>query len=165
MNWKTVFVCALAFASIGLVSSTAAAQDFKPFTKVENVCPDCEQPRADIIELSSGDSIRGTVVAENTDFYVVVRYGEVRAVPRSDVQAIEWAGGNKPSGLMNKDQILLPNGHVLSGTITEEKDEPALFKIKSSFNQQTFVVFKKVVKTAYKDGQAYSFSMPETKDD
>jgi hypothetical protein len=165
MNWKNVFVFAVALTGLGLLSSTAAAQAFKPFSQVENVCPECEQPPADVIEMSNGDSIRGTVVAENTDFYVVVRYGEVRAVPRSDVQAIEWAGGNKPSGLMSKDQILLPNGHVLSGTITEEKDEPALFKLKSSFNQQTFVVFKKEVETAYKDGQTYSFTMPEDKDE
>ncbi|MGM0557487.1 MAG: hypothetical protein ACQEVA_13975 [Myxococcota bacterium] len=165
MNWKNVFLCAVALAGVGLFSSTATAQEFEPFSQVENVCPDCEQSKADVVEMSNGDAIRGTVVAENTDFYVIVRYGEVRAVPRSDVQAIEWAGGNKPSGLMKKHQILLKNGHVLSGTITEEKDKPAIFKIKSSFSQQSFTVFKKEVKTAYKDGQTYSFSMPEDKDE
>lgn len=165
MSWKKIVTITTVVFGLGLVSSTTAAQEFKPFSTVENVCPECEQPEADVVELSTGDKIRGTVVAENTDFYVVVRYGEVRAVPRGQVQAIEWAGGNKPSGLMSKDQILLPNGHVLSGTITEEKDEPALFKIKSSFNQQTFVVFKEAVETVYKDGQEYSFTMPDKKDE
>lgn len=161
MTWTKTLVCALMLGGIGLVSSTATAQQFKPFTSVENVCPDCEQAPADVVEMSNGDSIRGTVVAENADFYVMVRYGEVRVLPRSDVQAIEWADGNKPSGLMNKDQILLRSGHVLSGTIVEETDKPAHFKIKSSFNDQTYVVFKKVVDKAYKDGQQYSFEMPD----
>ncbi|QDG54309.1 hypothetical protein FIV42_27255 [Persicimonas caeni] len=154
---KWITACAVALAVSGL-SVAASAADFVPFSKVENVCPDCKKPKADVISMSNGSTIRGTVVAENTDFYTVVRYGEVRAVPRSSVQSIAWADGSKPSSLLDKDQIVLNNGHVLSGTIVDEKDEPAFFQIKSSFSDYTYMVTKSQVKKAYKGGSEYSFS-------
>lgn len=158
-KWMTA--CVTAAMLVG-VSATAFAVDFKPFSKVGNVCPDCEQSKADVISLSKGGSVRGTVVAENTDFYVVVRYGEVRAIPRGDVQSIKWANGTKPSGLMDKDQIVLKNGHVLSGTIVDETDEPAFFQVKSSFSDYTYTVAKGSVASAYKSGSEYSFTVPES---
>lgn len=157
---KWIAACAVALAFSGL-SATAFAADFIPFSKVENVCTDCKQPKADVISMSNGTAIRGTVVAENSDFYTVVRYGEVRAIPRSSVQSIAWADGAKPSSLLDKDQIVLTNGHVLSGTIVDEKDEPALFQIKSSFSDYTYMVTKSQVQKAYKSGSEYSFSKGE----
>jgi hypothetical protein len=157
---KWIPACIVAVSLVGL-STAAFAVDFKPFTQVENVCPECEQPKADVVSMSSGDKFRGTVVAENSAFYTVVRYGEVRAVPRSDVQSIAWADGSKPSGLMNKDQILLNSGHVLSGTIVDEKDKPSFFQIKSSFSDFTYTVAKSEVQTAYKNGSEYSFTAGE----
>ncbi len=161
---KWIAACALSLAAFGL-SATTFAQDFKPFSKVEDVCPDCEKPKADAISMSDGTTIRGTVVAENSDFYTVVRYGEVRALPRSKVQSIAWADGSKPSGLLDKDQIVLNTGHVLSGTIVKEKDEPAFFQIKSSFSDYTYMVTKAEVKKAYKGGSEYSFTVPTPEDD
>jgi hypothetical protein len=157
-KWIPAFVIA---ASLVGLSSAALAADFEPFTPVENVCPDCEKPKADVISLSGGDKIRGTVVAENSSFYTVVRYGEVRAIPRSDVQGIVWADGSKPSGLMKNDQIVLQSGHVLSGTIVDETDKPAFFQIKSSFSDYTYTVAKAEVQAAYKGGSEYAFSTGE----
>jgi hypothetical protein len=150
----------IAIATCG-VSTAGFAADFKAFTPVENVCPECEQSKADLISMLSGDKIRGKVVAENTQFYTVVRYGEVRAIPRSNVQSIAWANGSKPSGLMDQDQIVLQNGHVLSGTIVDETDKPAFFQIKSSFSDFSYTVTKAEVKKAYKGGSEYSFSTGE----
>ena len=157
---KWIVAIAVGVALVG-VSTATFAQDYTPFGQVENVCPECEETKADVLEITGGLTVRGTVVAENSDFYTVVRFGEVRAIPRRDVQSIAWADGTKPSGLNTKDQILLNNGHVLSGTIIDEKDEPAFFQIKSSFADYTYSVAKGQVDKAYKSGQEYSFSMPE----
>ena len=152
----TKWMSALAFAAVAVgVSATGFAADFEPFTKVENICPDCKKTKADVLSLSDGTSVRGTVVAENDEFYTVVRYGEVRAVPRSSVQSIDWADGSRPSSLRDKDQIVLNNGHVFSGTIVEETDEPAFFRIKSSFSDYTYTVAKTEVKKAFKGGTEY----------
>lgn len=147
------------------VSTAAFAADYEPFTDVEDVCPDCEKPDADELEMADGTTLRGTVVGENTDFYVVVRYGEVRAIPTNAVDSITWADGSKPSGLSDKDQVVLDSGHVVSGTIVDEKDTPAFFQVKSSFADFTYTIFKKQVDKAYKDGSRYEFSMPEEDDE
>ncbi len=159
-KWMTALLTA---ATVMGVSTAAFAVDFQPFSKVTNVCPDCKQPKADVITLAGGGTVRGTVVAENTDFYTVVRYGEVRAIPRNKVESIAYADGSKPAGLMNKDQIVLKNGHVLSGTIIKETDEPAFFQIKSSFSDYTYTVAKDQVAKAYKGGSEYSFTIPKKK--
>ncbi len=152
--------CVTAVLMMG-VSTAVVAADYEPFTDVEDVCPDCEKPDADELEMADGTTLRGTVVGENADFYVVVRYGEARAIPTNAVNSIAWADGSKPSGLGDKDQIVLASGHVVSGTIVDEKDKPAFFQIKSSFADFTYTIFKTQVDKAYKNGSRYQFSMPE----
>jgi hypothetical protein len=156
-KWMLSLSCALMI--LGL-SGTAFAQDFQAFTPVQSVCPDCALPKADVLTLSGGQTLRGTVVAENQDFYVVVRYGEVRAIPKTNVQSIAWADGTKPGALNNLDQIVLQNGHVLSGTIIQESNEPPYIQIKSSFADFTYTVAKSEVAKAYKGGSVYQVKMP-----
>lgn len=146
--------------ALGLVGMTTSgfAVDFKPFTPVQNVCPECEQPKADEVEFNNGQKVRGTVVSENHDFYVMLRYGEVRAIPRSMVKNISWADGSKPSGLNSMDQILLKNGHVFSGTIIKEQEKPALMKIKVTYADITFTVYNSEIDRAYKNGTRYQFA-------
>lgn len=139
---------------ITLSSVEVMGQDFRPFTPVEDVCPECEDRPQDRLELTGGDVVEGEVVAENVDFYVVVRFQEVRTVPRERVLAIQWGKGDETPGLMKFDQILLPSGHVLSGTIIDDKVEPAIYKIKSSFNQQTYTVSKSEAQAVYIEGRA-----------
>lgn len=143
------------------MTSAAAAQDFQPFSNVEDVCPACPKPATDVIALNNNTKVRAKVVAENADFMVIVRYGEVRVVPRRKVESVVWGEGTKPAGLTSQDQIVLNSGHVLTGSITEEKDEPAAyFRMQSGVNKQTFVIFKSQVSRAYKAGSAYTFKRP-----
>ena len=113
------------------------------------------------IELNDGQTIRAKVVAENNAFYVIERFNEVRSVPLDSIKSVEWADGSRPANLRGQDQLLLENGHVISGTITDEKDEPAYFQVKSSISDFTYVVFKAEVKKAYKGGAEYPFTVPE----
>lgn len=164
MRIRTLLATTTVFALLVGFSTTAAAVEFEPFSDVEDVCPDCDKPEADVVTLAGGDEVRGEVVAENDDFYVMVRYREVRAIPHDDVDSIEWADGNEPSGLRDRDQIVLPSGHVFSGTIVEEEDEPPLFRIESSFADETHTVFMEEAETVYKDGSEYDFEIPEDDD-
>jgi hypothetical protein len=93
---------------------------FTPFTKVTNVCPKCKQPATDVVVLTNGFEIKGTVVAQNPDYYVVERHKEQRAVEKAEVSAVRWKSGAGPANLASGDQILLKNGVVLHGAITEE---------------------------------------------
>lgn len=142
-----------------LWASPALAVDFVPFSKVEDVCPECPKKAEDTITLSNGVKIKAKIVAENSSFLVVMRYGEVRAVPQSRIQSVDWSNGSKMGSLTSQDQLVLLNGHVLTGSILEDKTEPvAYFRLQSSVNNQTFVVFKSQVKEAYKSGKVHNFS-------
>ena len=142
----------LATISLVLLTALPALAFSPPFTVVTNVCDTCEQEPADVVTLTSGQKIRGKVVGENPSFYTVVRYTEARAIPRSEVQGIKWANGSKPPAVSSSDQILLHNGVVFSGTIVENKTKPALIQLKSSYLNQTYIVFKSQIAEAYRSG-------------
>lgn len=144
------FVKILIVAAITLIA--AQALGYPPFTPVKNVCPQCTQQKADIIKTSDGKTIRGTVVAINPDFYTIVRFSEARAIPRAEVQSVEWANGTKTGGVDTRDQIFLKNGTVLTGSIVDDKEKPAVYQLKSSYNGMTYVVFKDQVDKFYKAG-------------
>lgn len=141
---RTLTACSIAVLAIFTMG-------FTPFTPVTNVCATCKQTPADIVTVGA-EKIRGKVVGENPAFYVVVRNNEARAIPRSEVQGIEWASGSKPPSVTSADQILLKNGVVFSGSIVEDKDKPALFQLKSNWTDQTYVIFKSEVQEAYRSG-------------
>lgn len=140
-----------------LISSPALAVDFVPFSKVEDVCPECPKKAEDVITLSNGIKIKAKVVAENSSFLVLSRYGELRMVPQSRVQSVDWSNGSKMNNMTSQDQLVLLSGHVLTGSILEDKTEPvAYFRLQSSVNNQTFVIFKSQVKEAYKSGKPHT---------
>lgn len=138
-----------------LVPATLMA--FKPFTDVVDVCSTCPAPKADVLTINDGNRIRGTIIGENTAFYVMLRHHEVRAIPKNQVQAVEYAQGSKPVHVGTQDQVVLKNGHVLNGEIVEDKDKPAHFQVKSSQGDMTLVAFKSEVSKVYKDGLEVSF--------
>jgi hypothetical protein len=149
---------AIGVAILGLAFSlSASAAD--PFTPTKSVCPGCvcefcsNQEKMDSLKLADGSVVKGTVLAVNTAFYTVLRHGEVRAIDRSDVNSIEWSRGSQPSGLSDSDQLLLNSGHVVVGSILEDKDKPALFQVSSAYNEFTYIVFKSEVQKVYRNGQ------------
>lgn len=137
---------------LSVVAFAAQALAYEPFTPVKNVCPTCEQPNADVIKTTTGNTLRGKVVAVNPDFYTLVRYSEARAIPRSEVESVEWATGTKTPGVETKDQIILKDGTVLTGSIVDDKEKPPVLQIKSSYNGNTYVVFKDQVGKLYRGG-------------
>ena len=85
----------LAALAAGLLGSSAQAQTFKPFTDVATVCPECWAQRYDHIALKGGQVVYARVLAENPAFYVLERFGELRAVGRDKVERmtralLEW---------------------------------------------------------------------------
>lgn len=151
-----------------LLSSTVMAQDFsfRSWSDVTNVCPSCEQAVGDVVTLRNGNTVQGTIRAINPVFYTLERFGEIRTVPTSDVRSVEWKRGSQPSGLDNLDQIVLKNGHVLTGRIMVDNDRPPYFKIESSFLEYTYTVFKSQIQMVFRDGREYDFraAMNEVED-
>lgn len=141
-----------------LSDASAAPPEFRDFTPA--ACPTCELPPlyADVVSLQAGGTVKGRVVAENDAFYVVERFGQIRAVGKKLIANVTFGAGSKPSGLTSGDHILLKNGHVLVGTIVEEKDSPGLFRLDSRLgNQSQFIALKSEVASVYKNGKAYAF--------
>ena len=149
----TTPIPALIALALALVPLNLTAQQPAVFTPVKDVCPTCAKPAQDIITLGDGRKVLARVVAENEDFFVVSRYGEVRAISKGGGMRIAWSNSRQPTGLTSQDQLVLSNGHVLTGAIVEQKDKPALIRLQSSVNQQTFIVFLDQVTAMYKDGR------------
>lgn len=161
---RTLIVSSLV-AWLLTLPAVAGAVEFEPFASVESVCPDCNAVERDVITLTDDQTIEANVVAENVDFLVVERYGEVRAIPRNRISSTEWAGDQKPSGLREGDQIVLKNGGVLTGNITDESEKPGHFELKSAVGDTTFTVFKKQIDSLYRDGQIVNVTVPATDGD
>jgi hypothetical protein len=156
-NWlRTLLLICLGGLFTAAAPSLAHAQEFRPFSELEDVCPDCEPTAADVVSLTSGDSVRCDVVAQNEDFMVLERYGEVRSVGRDQVTSVEWADGQRPGDLESSDQILLNNGHVVTGSIVETGETPGHYVVESDVSDVSFVVFKTEAKAVYRDGSRVS---------
>ena len=134
-------------------SSMAWAVNFRGFTPITDVCPTCPKRATDTLTLNGNTKIQAKVVAENDDFFVLSRYGEVRALPKREMQSVEWANGSAPGGLTSQDQIVVRGGHVLTGSIIEDNQERKFYRLQSSVNKQTFVVFQNSVEAVYKAGR------------
>lgn len=146
MKTRTLIAAAISV----MLSSPAYA--WAPFTTVTSVCDTCKPEPADVVTLTTGAKIRGMVVGENSSFVVVVRNTEARAIPRVEVQSIDWVNKSKPPAVSGADQILLKNGVVLNGKITEDKAKPPVLQLRSNYLDQTYVVFKSEVAEAYRGG-------------
>lgn len=141
----------LLFAALFVfVGSDAFA--FRAFSEAKNVCASCAQEQADEIEFKDGGKLRGIIVGENPNTYIVYRYSEVRAIPRSDIKNVKWASGSKPSELASTDTVVLKSGVAFAGRIVSNKTKPAIIQIKSAFNGFTYSIFKSQIKEAYQAG-------------
>lgn len=140
-------------------ASTVLAQDFsfKPWSDVTAVCPTCQPPTADTIDLRNGDTVEGRIKAVNDRFYTLERFGEIRTVPTRDISSVSWEGGSQPSGIDRLDQILLTSGHVLTGRITIENGLPPFYEIESDFFDQSYTVFKSQIAMVFRNGEEYDF--------
>ncbi|MCA9695151.1 MAG: hypothetical protein R3A51_13800 [Nannocystaceae bacterium] len=122
MNLAARILTVPLFLATVLLAGTATAASFRPFTDGGNVCEKCTEKTLDTITLKSGTVIKARVTAKNSSFYVLNRHGEVRALPIGEVKEIKWAKGSEPAGLTSGGQVVLKNGHVLSGQVSIESN-------------------------------------------
>lgn len=123
---------------------------FTPFTPVKNVCLNCEKPKGDLVTLTSGEKIQCSVLGQNSDYYILTRFNEIRAVEKTMVSRVAWKDGSPSKKLGQGDQVLLQNGLVLHGKITSEKADRYLMIQVGSFKH---TVWFSQIKSAYKDGE------------
>lgn len=151
MMWRRVIEAA-AVCVVMSVGLSATAADFRPFSAIQDVCPTCPKRAEDTITMDNGTKVKARIEAENDDYLILARYGEVRAFPKSRLMSVDWANNSARSGLTSQDQIVLNTGHVLTGNIIEENSETGLYRLQSSLNQQIYVVFAKEAEAIYKAG-------------
>ncbi len=132
---------------------------FKPFPVVKNVCPLCKgKPSFDTVVLTTGAKIRCDVIAQNSDYYVLERFGVLRMVRKTDVSSVEWKS-NTPPKLATGDQVLLHSGLALHGTIyTVQKGR--FIEIRSGKHMHT--VWVSQIQAAYQGGKALTFKASPT---
>ena len=152
MSTRTTTIVAFVLASVLAPASSALASDFsfKPFTDLSSVCPKCEPPPGDVLTFKDGRTVHGRVVAMNPSFYTLERFGEVRMAARDEVQSVQWRQGRQTASLEGLDQIVLNNGHVLTGTIVSEASDDRV--LKSTIINQTYRVAVSETAAIFKKG-------------
>ena len=128
---------------------------FTPFSRVQNVCPQCPAAKTDVLTMTNGFKVNGNVVAQNESFYVVERFGEYRAVMKNEVSQVEWKDKGGPSNLGTGDQILLKNNVVLHGAITDER-VGNFFLIQ--VGPLRHVAWNSQIQAVFKGGRRYNFN-------
>lgn len=129
---------------------------FTSFTQVRNVCPTCPKTtKTDVVLLSSGMRLECSVVAQNAEYYVLERYGELRAALKTEVKSIQWkAKAGAPTNLNIGDQILTTNNVVYHGTITGEQ-KGRYFEIQVGTRKH--LVWYSQIKSVHRGGAPYQF--------
>jgi hypothetical protein len=143
----------LALVLVLAATSGAHAQVYKPFTKVDDACPRCSGgPAYDRIALRGGDELRAVVIAENEAFYVLLRFGELRAVGRDQVASVtKNDAAVRPPGF--GDQILLVDGTVRAGTMDADPAPDAAFFDLKVPETQVHHVARVAVAAVYRGGK------------
>lgn len=127
---------------------------FKPFPVVKNVCPTCKgKPSFDTVVLTTGAKIECDVIAQNSDYYVLQRFGVLRMVKKTDVSSVEWKSKDPPK-LATGDQVLLHSGLALHGTInTVQKGR--FIEIRSG--KHMHIAWVSQIQVAYQGGKPVAF--------
>lgn len=127
---------------------------FTPFTPVTNVCPACPTAKTDVVAFTSGLKVACTVVAQNSDFYVLERFGEYRHALKTEVAQVEWKDPAGSSTVGTGDQILTKNNVLYHGSIIQEQ-QGRYFIIQVGGLQHT--IWHSQIRNVYKGGTAYTF--------
>jgi hypothetical protein len=125
---------------------------FTPFTQVQNVCPDCPKAKSDVVELNTGLKIRCTVAGQNQDYYILDRFGEYRAVAKTEVKNITWKEEGGLAKLGAGDQIITKNNIVYHGAIVQE--QPGRYFV-IHVGDLKHSIWHSQIKSVYKGGNPY----------
>ena len=144
----------LGLVVVGVAPGTSRAQELKAFSEVKDVCPTCPQHQFDRVKLKKGTEVMARIVAENPAFYVLERFGELRAVGRDQVDGVErLVAQTMAEHDANVDQILFKDNTVLCGKITVDNDEFKYYAIMVPPGNMLHYGFKNQVQLAFKSGK------------
>ena len=141
----------------GLVSTYVAigwAQSFRPFDDVTNVCPKCPRTGTDKLTLKDGQVVEAVVVAENSMFYVLAKFGELRAVGLDQVAKLE-RNPNADRGKGHVDQLLAKSGLVLSGRVVSDDAASGYIEFASVGVTAHTRILKSMVAAIFESGKLY----------
>ena len=119
-----------------------------PFSQVKSICSGCDAQTFDEVTLRSGGKLRCNVIGQNPEYFVVERFGEMRALKKSNVSSLSWKD-DAPRELPSADQLIFSSGLALQGTIVSAQ-RGRYFVIQ--VGEHVHVVWHWVLKAAFKGG-------------
>jgi hypothetical protein len=114
------------------------------------------QLELDTLVLSGGGEMIGKIIAKNSAFYVFEpneRRKALEIVERDKVRSVKWAKGSAPDGVEGYDQIVLTNGHILNGRITEHDKKFGWYWIQSWHGDFGYRVYEAQVGRIFRGGK------------
>jgi len=140
----------LVLAAVVAAPLAAQAQDLRPFSVVQTV--GVSTLPWDKIVLKDGKEVSAKVVAENPMFYVLERFGEYRAVGKDKVASIT-KNDKCVRETGHVDQVLLKNGHILTGKIVQERGDGMVEVKQVNGHASLFAWKEKTIAVIFKDGK------------
>jgi len=132
------------------------AQSLRPFSAVKSACPACD-PGRDRVLLKGGETVQAWVVADNGTFFVLERFGELRALGHDQVESVTLSTARTEEQRAelrekHRDQVLLDDGEVYSGVVVEENAERGWYRLKSGSDEMEHLLFRARVVRVFKGG-------------
>jgi len=144
----------LAFAVVSTYVAIGAAQSFRPFDEVTSSCAKCPTPGVDKVTLKDGQVVEAVVVAENPKFYVLAKFGELRAVGLDQVANVE-RNPHADRGKGHVDELLSKGGLVVSGQLVSDDAATGYVEFASVGVPAHMRILKSMVAMIFKSGKLY----------
>jgi len=141
----------------GVVSTyvaTGRAQSFRPFDEITSSCPRCPSTGTDRLTLKDGQVVEAIVVAENPMFYVLAKFGELRAVGLDQVAKLD-RNPKADRGTGHVDELLSKGGLVVSGQVVSDDPTTGYVEFASVGVATPMRILKSMVAVIFKSRKLY----------
>ena len=154
MRLVSVVVGVLACGAASTYVAIGRAQSFRPFDDITSSCPKCPSPGTDKVTLKNGQVVEAVVVAENPMFYVLAKFGELRAVGLDQVAKLD-RNPNAKRGTGHVDELLSKGGLVVSGQVVSDDTSTGYVEFASVGVATPMRILKSMVAVIFKSGKLY----------
>jgi len=154
MRLVCTVVGVLACGAVWTYAASGRAQSFRPFDEVTSSCPKCPSPGNDKLTLKDGQVVDAIVVAENPKFYVLAKFGELRAVGLDQVAKLD-RNPHADRGKGHVDELLSKGGLVVSGQLVSDDTATGYVEFASVGVATPMRILKSMVAVIFKSGKLY----------
>ena len=154
MRLVSTIVGVLACGAVSTHAAIGKAQSFRPFDDVTSNCAKCPIPGADKLTLKDGQVVDAIIVAENPNFYVLAKFGELRAIGLDQVAKLE-RNPKADRGKGHVDVLLTKGNLVVSGQLISDDASTGYVEFASVGVATHMRILKSMVAVIFKSGKLY----------